>query len=209
MAQVKKECVKEYILDSAREEFLQRGFKKASLERIADKLIISKSNIYTYYRSKDELFCHVVKETTECLDQLLKNRAQDRCTDMKKFTADAHQIMISEVARLVDMHRENLKLLIFLSQGSSLESYREKFTRQLARYEYEAYRAKAQLLNYGNKDVSEFFIYNLFASHVGLVCEVIRLNSSYEEIIEYGKEYMSFAYHGMIRLYEFNPTQVQ
>lgn len=209
MPQVKKMSVKEEILNSAKNEFLERGFQKASLERIADALVISKSNIYTYYSSKDALFCAVVKETTDSIQALINHRKQDRNTNLEHYTIDAHIKMITNLAELVDHHRTNLALLFFHAQGSSLENFREEATRAYAQYEYEAYQAKAKLMNYGNKEVSDFFIYNMVASYVNLICEVVRLESTVEEIVAYAKEYISFVYHGLVKLYDFDQSLLE
>lgn len=202
--QVKKMSVQEEILDSAREEFLARGFQKASLERIADALIISKSNIYTYYASKDALFCAVVAETTQSVNALIDHRERDRNTNLKSYTFDAHLDMITKLAELIDYHRTNLKLLFFHSRGSSLEGFREASIRAYAQHEYAAYQAKAKLMNYGNRAVTPFFIYNMVASYVQMICEIVRIDASITEIIAYAQEYMTFAYHGLVKLYDFD-----
>lgn len=208
MPQVKKVSVKEEILKTAKEEFLARGFRKASLERIADTLIISKSNIYTYYPSKDALFCAVVEETTQSIHELIAYRKQDRNINPEHYTLAAHLEMITKLAELVDYHRSNLKLLLFHSAGSSLEDFRERATREYAQYEYEAYKAKAVMLNYGNKEVTTFFMYNIVASYVTLIHEVIRIDATVEEIISYAQEYISFCYHGLVTLYEFDHSRL-
>nr|WP_315077486.1 helix-turn-helix domain-containing protein [uncultured Porphyromonas sp.] len=48
--------MREKILQVARAEFLEYGFRDASLRRIAVKTSISVSNIYNHYKSKDDLF---------------------------------------------------------------------------------------------------------------------------------------------------------
>ena len=60
-----KEDVRQHILEAAVEEFVLRGFKNASLRRIAEKAGITAGNIYRYFENKDELL-------SECLQPLIK-----------------------------------------------------------------------------------------------------------------------------------------
>mgnify|MGYP002797285705 FL=1 len=54
--QVLKDEIQEKILQSSLELFLQHGFEKTSIEKIAKQAYISKSNLYNYFKSKDEIF---------------------------------------------------------------------------------------------------------------------------------------------------------
>ena len=50
--QVLKDEIQEKILQSSLELFLQHGFEKTSIEKIAKQAHISKSNLYNYFKSK-------------------------------------------------------------------------------------------------------------------------------------------------------------
>lgn len=51
----------EMILEAAGQLFLEYGYKKTTLDDIADKLGIQKGGIYYYYKGKEELFLAVLK----------------------------------------------------------------------------------------------------------------------------------------------------
>ncbi len=53
--QINKEHIKSAILNAARIEFFKKGFKRASMRNISSISSISTSNIYNYYKNKDEL----------------------------------------------------------------------------------------------------------------------------------------------------------
>lgn len=61
--QFKKEDIRQTIIDKAREEFLIKGFKDASLRTIAKDAGVGLSNIYNYFKNKDDLFCEVLAPT--------------------------------------------------------------------------------------------------------------------------------------------------
>lgn len=54
--QVLKDEIQESILYASQKLFLQYGYEKTSIEKIARQAKISKSNLYNYFKSKDEIF---------------------------------------------------------------------------------------------------------------------------------------------------------
>ena len=59
--QVKKDYTREHIAEIAKQVFLKDGYAKASMRDIAKGAGIGVSNIYNYFKSKDELFRHIVR----------------------------------------------------------------------------------------------------------------------------------------------------
>lgn len=56
MAQVKKEEVRQAILDGARDLFRRRGYQRTTTAQIAAAAGVSESNLYAYFRSKLEIW---------------------------------------------------------------------------------------------------------------------------------------------------------
>ena len=54
--QVKKDDIQKKILAVSERLFIKNGYENTSLKMIADKSYISKSNIYRYYKSKEEIY---------------------------------------------------------------------------------------------------------------------------------------------------------
>lgn len=55
--QVQKDYIRDSILASALDEFSSKGYRTATMSSIAERCGISKSNLYRYFSSKDEI-CH-------------------------------------------------------------------------------------------------------------------------------------------------------
>lgn len=70
--QVLKEEVLYNILSSSKELFLKNGYEKTSMERIAKKAGISKSNLYNYFKSKEEIFYHLVDKGAENIKSIIR-----------------------------------------------------------------------------------------------------------------------------------------
>ncbi len=66
--QIQKEEIRQAILKSALDEFLAKGYLKASMKSIAKEAGVAVGNIYRYFKSKGELFEIVVKPA---YDQLI------------------------------------------------------------------------------------------------------------------------------------------
>lgn len=69
--QVIKPEVRQSILESAKNEFSQKGFSASSIRTIAANAKTSAGNLYKYYSGKEELFLALVLPVTdECLDMV-------------------------------------------------------------------------------------------------------------------------------------------
>lgn len=55
-----KEQRKKSILKAARKQFLNRGFNDVTVEGIAGEARISKGTVYLYFKSKEEIYAHVL-----------------------------------------------------------------------------------------------------------------------------------------------------
>ena len=62
--QVKKEYMHRAIVEAAIEEFAEKGYARGSLRRIAEEADTKMSNIYNYFRSKEDLFGYLVGDFT-------------------------------------------------------------------------------------------------------------------------------------------------
>lgn len=63
------------ILESARKEFLEKGFEKASLKKICENAGVTTGAVYKRYKDKEALFAAVVEDTVADLNRF----ADERC----------------------------------------------------------------------------------------------------------------------------------
>ncbi len=61
-ADVVKEFREREIVEAARRVFTREGFKKASMEKIAEEAGLAKGTVYLYFPNKDQLISHTVEE---------------------------------------------------------------------------------------------------------------------------------------------------
>ncbi|MDD4078787.1 MAG: TetR/AcrR family transcriptional regulator [Eubacteriales bacterium] len=70
--QVPKPKVRKKILDSAIDEFLVAGYRRASMRNIAQQAGITVGNIYAYFSGKDDLFETIISPVLESVNKLVK-----------------------------------------------------------------------------------------------------------------------------------------
>jgi AcrR family transcriptional regulator len=80
---VRTEAKRSDIMDIAASVFLEQGFARASMSEIAARLGGSKTTLYSYFRSKEELFVEVV--VAEAAKQLLPafEELDENCADLR------------------------------------------------------------------------------------------------------------------------------
>ena len=73
MAQVLKEIQRDKILEAAKQELLQYGYRDASMRRIAMQAEMTVGNLYRYFESKDQLIQEITSPALTQLDQLVRS----------------------------------------------------------------------------------------------------------------------------------------
>ena len=71
IVQVLKDELRHKILLESEHLFLQRGYDRTSLQMIADKVNISKSNLYHYFKNKEELFYELTDSAADGLKRMI------------------------------------------------------------------------------------------------------------------------------------------
>jgi transcriptional regulator with XRE-family HTH domain len=196
--QVKKDEIKDEILNVARTEFQEKGFAKASMRKIAKKVGISVSNIYNYFRGKDEIFKEIVSPTILLADQLIEryisNENPDNCSN--SFTIENSWQKTKVLFIFLDKHRDNLKLLFFKSQCSEYENTKDKYIDLFT----ELYLKNLTLIKTFNKEfnsnVSDWFIHNIVSFYFNIINEIIMHDLTKKEMEEYAEEINTFLFHG-------------
>ncbi len=123
MTQFKKDFVMHSIVEAAEKEFSEKGFSKASMRAIAAKANVTLSNIYNYFKNKDELFVAVLQPVLDVVEQgktVLEEH--EKCHD--RIDLDGHHDFILPSVDYVFKYRDKFKLLANKAAGSSLANFK-------------------------------------------------------------------------------------
>ena len=122
------------ITKAAYEEFLSRGFQKASLHKIAENAGVTTGAIYTRYKNKDALFVSLLRDFAGTLEEIFAPALAEYEKAGWSGTAEAlleaidfeEQIYI----KLLTEHYDECTLFFGRSDGSSVETMLNSLMRQ-------------------------------------------------------------------------------
>lgn len=136
------------ILESAKKEFLEKGFEKASLKEICAKANVTTGALYKRYKGKEELFGAVVSETIRDLNEVY----EQRCIEDLSGVSDEMLIKAWDMDEadmmwwfnfLYDRH-DGFVLLLRCAEGTAYSNFQhdwvEKMTKTTYVYYQEAYK---------------------------------------------------------------------
>lgn len=191
MVQFAKDEIRQRIIDTAREEFLQKGFEKASIRTITAGAKTAKSNLYNYYKDKNDLFCSILEPTVSNIQRGLELAKQFNVPKgIDEYTQESQMFVVGVVNKFVAENYTDVKLLLFKAQGSSLESFRyeflEAFTDNMCSW---AKSIKP------DKDISRLFVRSACSFYLSLIEQAVLYGKS-EEMQKFQQEFGKFVYHG-------------
>lgn len=120
------EGVYEKVMECAKLEFLQKGFKDASLRTIANNADTSTGSIYTRFSDKDGLFNELVSPVVEGLKNWFwkdQEKFDHLPVNKKRNMFDYASNKIIEFMDYVYDHFDTFKLLISCSEGTAYEEF--------------------------------------------------------------------------------------
>lgn len=202
--QVKKGGIKEKIINSARREFLEHGYTKASLRVIAEKAGLTKGAVYSYFENKDALFCELAAPAISFIESEFQH---DKCyytCQTKDASFDSYEVTIQKFkncAQVVIDNHESFKLLLFCSAGSSLQDYKEKIIQLYSQnfYKLLSFFTKTWLCNEGV--INEMFIHTLATIYVSFLEEIVLHEPERKEVDNYAEQMAIFVHSGIEKLY--------
>ena len=88
--QTPKDYTRKLLLKTAREAFLQKGYKAVSMREISKLSGVGLSNIYNYYPCKEDLLAVVLHPLLEAMNGMLDNHNRDESLSLEIFTSEEY-----------------------------------------------------------------------------------------------------------------------
>lgn len=130
--QVLKAEVRLDILNAARELFFELGFEGATMRQVANRIAMSTSNLYKYFRNKDDLFEAVVGSYASSFRRGLELSLSHR--EEEEFDRRRIKAMAAELAKAIGTDPKAFHILMSRSQGSAYEAYKNRCAAALERH---------------------------------------------------------------------------
>ena len=104
-----KEDVRSRIVMAARSEFVKCGYRKTSMRTISAKSGVVLGNIYNYFKTKDDIFCAVLRPLLsvigECMAEHSKGEHEEKRLD---FSRQRQKEFLSSMLRIIFLYKEVL-----------------------------------------------------------------------------------------------------
>ena len=122
---LKDHSLDDKIIKAARSEFMEYGFRQASLHRLSNCAGITTGALYTRYKNKDELFCSLVSDLMSMIAERTAPAAKNYYIAKESKSADDFSAAMEFEKRLylelLFEHYEECTLFFCKSDGSSIE----------------------------------------------------------------------------------------
>lgn len=195
--QIQKDDIRKNILKTARKEFLENGFKDTSMRSIAQKTGVGLSNIYNYFRNKDEIFREVLTGLLNAMDRVIEEHNSPEHISVDIFSSNEYMhSQINMFVELIANYKEDFELLLFKSAGSSLENYRHDFTDKHTETGKEYIRMMKEKYPSINADISDFFIHTMSSWWFSIITELVMHDLSHNKLEKFISEYMEYGTAG-------------
>jgi len=173
----------EKILHFGKQDFLQNGFKNASLRNIAAAAGMTTGAIYAYFKNKNALFEAIVEPVCKQVEEMfgtLSTAYYNADGIVGEITAQNSLHDLHEVYKFIYKHFDVFRLLVAGAEGSS----KEDFVHTIVDYEIEHTLAYLDRLKKGKKvkvELSHSMIHTISESCINAIFEPVRHNMSYEQ----------------------------
>ncbi len=195
--QIQKDNIRKLILDVARTEFLCMGFKNTSMRSIAQKADVGLSNIYNYFKNKDEIFCELLSGLLRAIDLVMEEHNSPDYISIDIFSSDEYmRTQIDMFVELIESYKEDFDLLLFKSAGSSLENYRNEITDIHTQKGIEYIALMKEKYPEINGNISEFFIHTMSSWWISIISELVMHDLSHKALEDFIGEYVEFVTAG-------------
>lgn len=196
----KDHSLDEGIVRTAYAEFLEHGFRAASVHRIAERAGVTTGAIYTRYKSKDALFCSLLQPFLAAYQALFAPAAAEyekaRQSQSVETLCDAIRFEEALYIRLLTERCDDCTLFFCKSDGSSIEALLKETMEVKARTTVEFFRDV-----YG-KDVSAAAIRLLMGSQFWYFRQLLDARLDQAEMLESLASVLEFSNAGWKHFYE-------
>lgn len=195
------------LLQSARTEFMEKGYMKASLRNICRNAGVTTGALYFFFKDKEDLFESVTKETVNGIYQIMQAHfieERDMAERGMLFSpVSSEENKDFDVARMIIhqmyFNREDILLVLTKSQGSAIENIADRFI-ETAEQHYKAMALEMQQA-YPGRVLDDKFIHWLAHEQIGAFIYMITHIDDEEEAVRYISQAITYMMSGWYGLF--------
>lgn len=199
------EGVYERVQECAKQEFLTKGYKDASLRVIAANAGTTTGSIYTRFKDKEGLFRTIVEPAAnEMIRMFLEIQEAFRQFDGKTQEALVGKYTEQGMERILDYmyeHFDEFHLLLDASYGTRFQNFVDELTRIEVEYTYK-YMQVIGCESITSGVVTEEFLHIVTTAYFDSIFEVVRHDMKKDEAKHYIKMLRKYHMAGFDTIFE-------
>ena len=199
----------EKILSCAKEEFLEKGYKDASLRTIAQEANTSTGSIYTRFGDKEGLFCAIVEPAANGLKKMfLEIQEKFHSFDKEAQLAEMGQYTSLHQMEMLDYiydHFDVFRLLLDCAEGTQFSRFVEELVEIEVDYTYK-YMEVIGCKSVKSGLVTEEFVHIVVTAYFNGMFEVVRHNMDKASAVKYVRLLNRYHMQGFSTI--FNATEL-
>lgn len=205
---LKKEELREKIIENAKADFFIKGYEKTSMRVIANESDISLSNIYTYFKNKDEILEAVAKPLMSAINEMMVKHNSAEFISLEVFDSSLYQRETMNLfIELIKEYKQELYLFLFSAHGSIYANFKEELIDYYTQSSFDYFKMMDEKYPYLHTNISHFFIHSHCSAFVSVIGELVSHDISDEEIQTYVSEYIEFNTAGWEKIMRVKPTK--
>ena len=201
--------VYEAVLACAKKEFLEKGYKDASLRTIAQQANTSTGSIYTRFGDKEGLFCAIVEPAAMGLKQMFLEIQEAfhsfdeevQRTEMGRYTSSRQMEMLDYIYD----HFDTFRLLLDCAEGTQFARFVEELVEIEVDYTYK-YMEVIGCESVKSGLVTEEFVHIVVTAYFNGVFEVVRHRMDKPSAVKYVRLLNRYHMQGFSTI--FNATEL-
>ena len=203
------------LLKSAKEEFLEKGYMKASLRNICKNAGVTTGALYFFFQDKEDLFEALTKDAVEGIYQLMQGHFQEESAmvdDGVLLTPESekHEEDFAIARALIHQmyaNREMVLLVLTKAQGTKYENIADLFIETCEKHYWSM--AQAMQAAYPEAVVDEKFIHWVAHEQIDAFIHMITHIEDEEEAVRFISQTITYMMAGWYGLFLNNKQFVQ
>ena len=184
------------LLAAAKDEFLKKGFEKASLTDICKAAGVTTGALYKRYSGKEDLFSALVSDTVQDMTEYVSQIERVDLTDLTDRELYDSFSMQTETnirwLRFLYDHREGFTLLIRCASGTRYENFHQDWTEKMNALDMKHYQ-EARRRGLAARDLTEEELHVLTYAVWALYYEPFFLGFTWDQIERHAETIHLFA----------------
>ena len=193
------------LLKCAKEEFMDKGFMGASLRNICQKAGVTTGALYFFFKDKDDLFCEVVGNFMDRLNEILREHFSFEVREMESGKAKEHDDSsdfeaVAQVVHELYTYRDEVLLVLTKAQGSSMEHMPDRLVDQMDAHN--AFICEAMCKAYHVPMVEKSVVHWMSHSQIDMFIFMVTHIDDEKEALQFaekGVKYLLAGWYGIIR----------